>query len=166
MRITETDYAYLLRTLSEARSRATEISVAVRSRVGSGHRLSELGNSAVSQIEELLRQVRTIATEESETTAPETIRPSRAETIDPPVPQPVKKDATSAAGPDSNSQHWFPGFVNEILEQFGSAGEISFETVEQALAARKEAFLKDIEVARRMQRTYPQLFKELEPRTR
>ena len=62
--MTETEYEYLLNTLSDAQSRATEIVVAVRARVGVDHRLSELGNSAVSQIETVLRDVRKFAVEQ------------------------------------------------------------------------------------------------------
>src|SRR5260370_16318777 len=65
--MTEEDYEYLLRTLSEARSRANEIALAVRERVGVDHRLSELGNSAVAQIESVLRDMRRVASEESDT---------------------------------------------------------------------------------------------------
>ena len=59
--MTESDLEYLIRTLSEARSRATELTVAVRARAGADHRLSNLGNSAVSNIEKLLREVRVLA---------------------------------------------------------------------------------------------------------
>jgi len=162
--MTDADYAYLLRTLSEARSRATEISVAVRSRVGAGHRLSELGDSAVTGIENLLRQVRKAATEEPQKGGADEVRPSAPIEIRPSPVQP-EKAALPASSPEPISQHWFPAFVNQLVEQFGASGEISFEAVERALAARKEAFAKDLEVTERMCRTYPHLFKETETRS-
>lgn len=161
--MTEADYEYLLRALSEARSRATEIAVAVRGHVGVEHRLSELGNSAVSQIESVLRDMRRVASEESETVNSEDVRPA---------PKAERKAATGAAketagtfapsaqAADLGAQHWFPAFVNEFLERYQVAGGITFEIVERVLEERKEAFVKDLEIARRMHRTYPQLFQE------
>ncbi len=164
MPVTETDYAYLFQTLSEARARATEISQAVHSRVGAGHRLSELGNSAVAQIENLLRQIRRVAAD-APGGLPEQIPTfSQPETKRPAAPPERVNPSTGAVGPAS-PQHWFPGFVNDLLEQFEVSGEISFEAVERALSKRKEAFLKDLEVTRRMYRTYPQLFQDLETRS-
>ncbi len=160
--MTETDLEYLLRTLSEARSRANEISVAVNSRVGGGHRLSELGNSAVSQIENLLRQIRRAASDEPVTGLTEDALASKP--FEAARAAPRKEPAQSSLPPtlDPASQHWFHEFVNELLEDFLVSSEISFETVERALAKRKEAFLEDLEVTRRMYRTYPQLFPEIE----
>jgi hypothetical protein len=36
--------------------------------------------------------------------------------------------------------------------------DVSFETVERLVQQRKQAFLKDLETARRMYRVYPHLF--------
>jgi len=164
VRITDTDLEYLLSTLSEARSRATEISVAVHSRVGGGHRLSELGNSAVSQIENLLQQIRKAAADEP-STAPDHIRSARPAETTEPAQQSEKVEAMFAPARYPESQHWFHEFINELLEHFLASGDITFETVERALARRKEAFLKELEVTQRMYRTYPHLFKEIESRT-
>ena len=161
--MTEADYEYLLRALSEARSRATEIAIAVRGHVGVEHRLSELGNSAVSQIESVLRDIRRVASEESEAVNFENVRPAlKPETRA--VAERAKETggsfAPSAQAADLAAQHWFPAFVNELLERYQAAGGITFEIVERVLKERKEAFVKDLEIARRMHRTYPQLFQE------
>jgi hypothetical protein len=160
--MTEADYEYLLYTLSEARSRANEIATAVRSRVGVGHRLTELGNSAVFQIEALLREIRRVATDESEAAPTREVR-SRL-----PVQSSASVESTisslSAAAPATQgmiaSEHWFPVFINDLLQAFQSSGRISFETVESLLHERKEAFVKELEITRKMYRTYPYLFRE------
>ena len=161
--MTEADFEYLLRTLSEARSRATEIAIAVRGHVGVDHRLSELGNSAVSQIESVLRDMRRVASEEAETVNFGGGRPaSEAETMA--STEPAKNNASplapSAQAADLAAEHWFPAFINELLERYRTAGGITFETVEHVLEERKQAFAKDLEIARRMNRTYPHLFQE------
>jgi hypothetical protein len=161
--MTEADYEYLLRTLTEARSRATEIAIAVRGRVGLDHRLSELGNSAVSQIESVLRDMRRVASEESEAVNSADVRSApKPETraAAGPARDTAGSFAPSAQEADLATQHWFPAFVNELLERYQAAGGITFEIVERVLEERKEAFVKDLEIARRMHRTYPQLFHE------
>ena len=161
--MTEADYEYLLRALSEARSRATEIAIAVRGHVGVEHRLSKLGNSAVSQIESVLRDMRRVASEESEAVNSENVRPApKPETraVAQRAKEPAGSFAPSAPAADLAAQHWFPAFVNELLERYQAAGGITFEVVERVLEERKEAFMKDLEIARRMHRTYPQLFQE------
>jgi len=149
--MSEADYEYLLRALSEARSRATEIAIAVRGHVGVEHRLSELGNSAVSQIESVLRETRRVASEKSEAVSSGEGRPAgeaaRRTSL-----------APSAQAPDLASEHWFPAFANELLERYRTAGGITFEIVERVLQERKEVFLRDLEIARRMYRAYPHLF--------
>lgn len=166
--MTEADYEYLLRSLSEARSRAAEILFSVRSRVGAEHRLSEIGASAVSQIETVLREVRLAAEEESQGARSEEIRNLQlatergskpVEVISMPSPRPAPP------APEYELEHWFPGFLKELLEQFRSSGGITFETVEHALQERKEAFSRDLKIARRMYRTYPHLFKQSETAT-
>jgi hypothetical protein len=161
--MTEADYEYLLRTLSEARSRATEIAIAVRGRVGVDHRLSELGNSAVAQIESVLRDMRRVASEESDTVNSGGGRPaSEAETKT--STEAAKNNAgplaPSAQAGDLAAEHWFPAFINELLERYRTAGGITFETVEHVLEERKQAFAKDLEIARRMYHSYPHLFQE------
>jgi hypothetical protein len=157
--MTEADYEYLLHTLSEARSRASEIAAVVRSRVGAGHRLAELGGSAVSQIENLLREVRRAAADQAEPSSlGEALPAVAASTIW--VDNTAGSPASSTRSPDVASEHWFPLFVNDLLEAFRASGGMSFETAERLLHARKEQFAKDLETARRMYETYPQLFKE------
>ncbi len=62
----------------------------------------------------------------------------------------------SAAGLDSD--HWLLAFLEELLAQFRGSGEISFEAVQRLLRQHEQVFLKDLEIARRMYRTYPGLF--------
>lgn len=174
--MTEADYEYLLRTLSEARSRAAEIALGVRARVGVDHRLSQLGASAVSQIETVLREVRIAAEDQSDASRSEEIRNLQvatgvpARTLEKSLAEQSlaeKKPAPPPAPPtDYESEHWFPGFLRELLEHFRSSGGITFETVERALQERKQAFATDLEIARRMYRTYPHLFKQSETATR
>jgi hypothetical protein len=158
--MTEVDYEYLLRTLSEARSRATEIAIAVRGRVGVDHRLSELGNSAVSQIESVLREMRRVAAAESEMMDSLEVRSAPQAETGVPAKNAAGSFAPSAQAADLAAEHWFPAFVNELLERYQAAGGITFEIVERILKERKEAFAKDLDIARRMHRTYPQLFQE------
>src|ERR1700693_898353 len=114
--MTDADYEYLLRTLSEAQARAAEIAVSVRGHVGVDHRLSELGNSAVAQIETVLRDMRRVASEESGTAYSEGVRPAR-EADTKASTGPAKNSAgsltPSAQEADLASEHWFPAFVTE-----------------------------------------------------
>jgi hypothetical protein len=129
--------------------------------------LAELGNSAVSQIEALLREIRRVATDEFEAS---TIADAR--TALPPQPGPstarVESSVSSVSPPaqaNVASEHWFPVFIDDLLEAFQSSGRISFETVEGLLHERKEAFMKDLETTRKMYREYPHLFKDKDMRT-
>ena len=159
--MTELDYEYLLRTLSDAHSRANEIAIAVRGRVGVEHRLSELGNSAVAQIETVLRDMRRAVAEESQSAhTPKRLSASDAATITPPGASPRSPVRSPAPASDPAAEHWFPAFVNELLERYRADGGITFETVENILQARKNAFVQDLLIARRMYRAYPHLFQE------
>lgn len=159
--ITEADYEFLLRTLSEAQSRATEIAIGVRGRVGVDHRLAELGNSAVSQIESVLRDMRKAATEESGGQDSEAFHAAGESAKIAAVPVTAAHEVGAPEQPgDFGSEHWFPTFVNDVLERYQTSGGITFETVERALAQRKAAFAKDLEIARKMYRCYPHLFHE------
>ena len=64
----------------------------------------------------------------------------------------------STAGLDS--EHWLLAFMEELLKQFRASGKIRFEAVQQLLEQHEQLFLKDMETARRMYRTYPHLFQE------
>jgi hypothetical protein len=138
--MTESDLEYLIRTLSEARSRATELTVPIRARAGADHRLVELVQSAVLNIEKLLREVRVLALDRIEYDAP---APAAA--------------ATPRVG-TRQSEHWLQGFIGDLIGRSGAPDDVSFETVEQLLQQYKQTFLKDLETARRMYRVYPHLF--------
>jgi hypothetical protein len=138
--MTESDLEYLIRTLSEARSRATELTVAVRARTGVDHRLADLGHSAVSNIEKLLREVRVLALDRIQYDTP---APAAAATLRAGTPQ---------------SEHWLQSFIGELIGHSRAPDEVSFETIERLLQQYKQTFLKDLETARRMYRTYPHLF--------
>jgi hypothetical protein len=64
----------------------------------------------------------------------------------------------SANGRDS--EHWLLAFLEDLLAQFRASREISFEEVQRSLQQHEQEFLKDLETARRMYRTYPGLFQE------
>jgi hypothetical protein len=164
--MTEADYEYLFRALSEARSRATEIAVGVRSRVGPDHRIAELGDAAIAQIESVLREVRRAATGDS--SASPAAPPDTATEQVTPVSTASDAGASVASGlagllanvTERNPEHWFRGFLGDLVAQSHSGEEITFEVVEQLLKSRKEVFLKELETARRMYLTYPHLFAE------
>lgn len=139
--MTESDFEYLIRTLSEARSRATELTVAVRAHAGADHPLADLGTSAVSNIEKLLREVRVLAFD-----PPPQARPVEMVAAAPPAPTPIA------------SEHWLQSFINDLSTGFHTPSEVSFENVERLLEKYKQTFLKDLETARRMYRVYPHLF--------
>ena len=144
--MTESDFEFLIRTLSEARSRATELTVAVRARAGADHRLAALGHSAVSNIEKLLQEVRVLAVDKAQ--------PSR------PIQTRSAQKAASAAREDPIApEHWLRSFISELSARCEAPGDISFENVERLLEQYKQTFLEDLETARRMYRVYPHLFK-------
>src|SRR5271167_3843408 len=62
----------------------------------------------------------------------------------------------SAAGLDP--EHWLLAFLEELLAQFRGSGDVSFAAVQLLLEQHEQVFLKDLETARRMYRTYPHLF--------
>jgi hypothetical protein len=138
--MTESDFEYLFRTLSDARSRATELTVAVRARAGADHRLADLGESAVSNIEKLLRDVRVLALDQTKSSA--SVPPA----------QPIPPPATV------RSEHWLQSLIEELVAISHTPMDVSFETVERLVQQHKQAFLKDLETARRMYRVYPHLF--------
>ena len=138
--MTESDFEFLIRTLSGARSRATELTVAVRSRAGADHRLADLGDSAISKIEKLLREVRVLALDQAR--------------YNPPVPAASPTPRAAAV----QSEHWLHSFIEDLIAHSRAPGEVSFETVERLLQQHKRTFLTDLETARRMYRVYPHLF--------
>lgn len=67
--------------------------------------------------------------------------------------------ALPLSGVGFDSEHWMLAFLEELLVQFRTPGDISFEAVQRLLQQHEQAFLKDLEIARRMYRTYPHLFR-------
>jgi hypothetical protein len=166
--IPEADFEYLIRTLSEARSRATELAVSVGSRLGAEHQLTQLANTAASNIEITLREVRNAASDDKTdkqdsalgiwelhgAMQPETPAPA-------PSPAPAPEVTASSAPSGLDSEHWLHAFVDELLAQARASGGITFESAERLLQLRKDEFLRDFLTARRMYRTYPRLFPEI-----
>jgi hypothetical protein len=160
MNIPEADLEYLIRTLSDARSRATELAVSIGSRLGTEHRLTELANAAASSIENTLREIRQAAAEKQNST------PGLADLHGAMQPgtQPVAQtpvETAIAAPARLDPEHWLHAFVDELLAQARTSGGITFESVERLLQQRKDEFLRDFLTARRMYRAYPQLFPEI-----
>ncbi len=157
MHIPEADLEYLIRTLSEARSRATELAVSIGSRLGGEHRLTQLANSAASGIETTLREIRNGVAEKQD--AQPVPRKPEIHTSSPVV-------ASFAEVSGLDAEHWLPAFVQELLAHARLGGGITFERVERLLQQRKDEFLRDFLIARRMYRTYPHLFPEFADRAR
>jgi len=70
--------------------------------------------------------------------------------------------ASFAAQAGLESEHWVSMFVDDITSQLRTSGGITFEVAERLLQQRKDDFLRDFLVARRMYRTYPRLFPEIQ----
>lgn len=68
--------------------------------------------------------------------------------------------ALPLSGVGLNSEHWLLGFLADLLGQFRTSGDINFEAVQRLLQHHEQLFLKDLETARRMFRTYPGLFQQ------
>jgi hypothetical protein len=165
--IPEADFEYLIRTLSEARSRATELAVSIGSRLGSEHRLTQLANAASSNIENTLREVRNAAAEKQDSAPGLVDLHGALQTGIQPVPVSQTPVVTSfAAGAGLDSEHWLSAFVNELLAQTRTSGGITFESAERLLQQRKDEFLRDFLIARRMYRAYPRMFPEIADETR
>lgn len=173
MYIPEADFEDLIRTLSEARSRATELAASIGSRLGTEHRLAELANAASWRIENMLREVRSSATEQPETSdglaelqdALQTeTQPVNPTPVNPPegMPTGVQAMASFAAQAGLEPEHWLTMFVEDLSSQVRTSGGITFEVAERLLQQRKDDFLRDFLIARRMYRTYPRLFPELQ----
>jgi hypothetical protein len=164
--IPEADLEYLIRTLSEARSRATELAVAIGSRLGTEHRITGLANTAASNIETTLREVRYSAAEDPASTSGLADLQGALQSVIRLVPPtrpihtaPAELSFAASAGLDA--EHWLTAFVDELLHQARTTGRITFEGTERLLQQRKDEFLRDFLTARRMYRVYPQLFPEI-----
>lgn len=68
--------------------------------------------------------------------------------------------AFSLSGAGVDPEHWLLAFMEDLLAQFRASDEISFEATQRLLQQHEQAFLKDLETARRMYRAYPHLFQE------
>ena len=68
--------------------------------------------------------------------------------------------ALSLSGAGVDPEHWLLAFMEDLLAQFRASDEISFEATQRLLQQHEQAFLKDLETARRMCRAYPHLFQE------
>ncbi len=171
MYIPEADFEYLIRTLSDARSRATELAVSIGSRLGTEHRLTEFANTAACNIENTLRAIRNTAAEKPESGVGIKDLQQDLQTGTQPVP-PVQEISSPlpttsfAAAAGLDTEHWLSTFVDALLAQSHTAGGLTFEGAERLLQQRKDEFLRDFLTARRMYRTYPGLFPELADTTR
>ena len=165
MYIPEADFEYLIRTLSDARSRATELSVSIGSRLGAEHHLTQLANAAASNIENTLREVRKAAAEKQDGAPGLADLHGALQTGTQTVAQtPLVTAFAAPAGLDA--EHWLHAFVDQLLTQARASGGITFESAERLLQYRKDEFLRDFLTARRMYRAYPHLFPEIADDTR
>lgn len=171
--ISEADFEHLIRILSEARSRSTELAASIGARLGTDHRLAELANDASTRIESMLREVRTSATESLEPAGGlAELQDALQSEVQPVTPPPVSPSDQTPAQPELvaaiatqsglEPEHWLLMFVRDLVAQLGTSGGISFEVAERLLQQRKDDFLRDFLIARRMYRTYPRLFPELQ----
>jgi hypothetical protein len=165
--IPEADFEYLIRTLSEARSRATELAVSVGSRLGAEHQLTQLANAAATNIENTLREVRSAAAGRQDSARGLADLGSALQT-ETPAPQPTHAPVAISFAPPAglDPEHWLHAFVDQLLAQARASGGVSFENAERLLQQRKDEFLRDFLIARRMYRTYPHLFPEIADDTR
>ena len=172
MYIPEADLEYLIRTLSEARSRATELAVAVGSRLGTEHRLTTLAGTAASNIEATLREVRNAAAQGPASTGGLSDLQGALQSSTKPVAPAQEIHASSSTEPSFAAaagldfEHWLTAFIDELLHQARTTGRITFEGTERLLQQRKDEFLRDFLIARRMYRAYPQLFPEIASHSR
>jgi hypothetical protein len=173
LNVPEADFEQLIRTLSEARSRATELAASISARLGTEHRLAQLANAASWKIENMLREVRTNAAQnrddtgglaelqdalqtETQPVTPTTVNPSVN------VPTGTQSMAAFAAQVELEPEHWLLMFVSDLTSRVRSSGGVTFEVAERLLQQRKDDFLRDFLIARRMYRTYPHLFPEIQ----
>jgi hypothetical protein len=168
--IPEADFEHLIRTLSEAHSRATELATYISAHLGTEHPLAELASAASVKIENMLRDVRTSATQDPDTAGglqaetqlvtPTPVNPSEH------IPTGMEAMTAFAAQAGLEPEHWLSMFVHDLTSQLRTSGGISFELAERLLQQRKDDFLRDFLIARKMYRTYPHLFPEIQSEIR
>ena len=163
MYIPEADFEYLIRTLSEARSRATELAVSIGSRLGGEHQLTQLANAAASNIENTLREVRNAAA--GDKNDKQESAPGLAD-LQGALQSGSQPMAQTSASIGLDPEHWLHAFVDELVARARASGGITFENAERLLQQRKDEYLRDFLIARRMYRAYPQLFPEIAEVTR
>jgi len=166
LRITEADYEYLLHTLSDARSRATEIAASIGARVGREHPLAQLANSAALNVERVLLGVKRNAADPLEA-APKVFEISSGAPAVAATPAVSASNAMeelpwasftreSGVGPE----HWVSRFVDDLMLEVRGSGAITFDTAGRLLDQHRQSFERDLAIARRMVRNYPHLFSE------
>lgn len=166
MRITEADYEYLLHTLSEARSRATEIAASIGARVGREHPLAKLAASVASNVEGVLRGVQRNAADQVEA-GPKVFEISSGAPAAPAAPSasapnPIQERpwASFAHETGLGPEHWVSEFVDELMREVRASGAITFDTAGRLLEQHQQTFERDLAVTRRMVRNYPHFFIE------
>lgn len=173
MHIPEADIEQLIRTVSDARSRATELAASISARLGTEHRLADLANAASLKIENLLRGVRSYALENLYTAGGlAELQGVLQNDTQPVTPTPINSSENIPTGMQAMTafavhaglepEHWLPMFVGDLTSQLRTSGGITFEVAERLLQQRKDDFLRDFLVARKMYRTYPHLFREIQ----
>jgi hypothetical protein len=166
LRITEADYEYLLHTLSEARSRATEIAASLSGRVGREHPLAQLANAAALNVERVLRGVQRNASEPLEAVPKVFEISSGAPTVAaaPPASPPNAMQelpwASFSRETGVGPEHWVSQFVDDLMLQVRASGAITFDTAGRLLEQHRQSFERDLAITRRMVRNYPHFFTE------
>ena len=150
---------HLIRTLAEARSRASELATSIGARLGAGHPLSDLSNDARLKVEDLLRELQIAAVEPQSATGFANEAPPAAARTSSAAHTATLVSFASSTGLEPD--HWLSMFVEDLTAHLKTGAAITFEDAERLLQQRKNTFLKDFLVARRMLRTYPELFSDL-----
>ena len=166
MRITEADYEYLLHTLSDARSRATEIVASVSARVGREHPLAKLATSVASNVEGVLRGVQRNAADPVEA-APKVFEissgaPAASSVTSASAPNPIEERPWAPFTHETGlgPEHWVSQFVDDLMREVRASGAITFDIAGRILEHHQQTFEHDLAVARRMVRNYPHFFIE------
>jgi hypothetical protein len=152
LHIPEADIEQLIRTVSDARSRATELAASISARLGTEHRLADLANAASLKIENL----QGVLQNDTQPVTPTPINSSEN------IPTGMQAMTAFAVHAGLEPEHWLPMFVGDLTSQLRTSGGITFEVAERLLQQRKDDFLRDFLVARKMYRTYPHLFREIQ----
>jgi len=71
--------------------------------------------------------------------------------------RPNREQVTERLSQLITSEHWMGNFVSDLVSAYELGGGIDFPTAEQLLATAKDEFNKELALARRMYRLYPDL---------